>query len=873
MIVDGQIHGGLAEGIGIALMEVITFDDEGNCLNGSFMDYLIPTALECPDFELGETVTPCPHHPLGAKGVGESPNVGLAAGDRQRGDRRAARDARRRPHRHALHPGARVGRDAGAPRAAAVSPEVTGRRGRARHLAPDVETLAQRLAAVDYLVDEGLATAMFLSLRLPQPLLLEGEAGVGKTEAGKALAAVLDTPLIRLQCYDGIDAAEALYEWNYPRQLLSIRLADANRTRAERGRPLRSRLPDPAPAAARARASRAAAGGAADRRDRPRRRRLRGVPARAARRGGRDDPGARHGPRDAPAGDRAHVEPHARPARRGQAPLPVPVDRLPDARSARSRSCAAASRATSESLAVQVVGAVGADARQRRAEAAGDRRGDRLARGARAARRRAARRGRGRPHARLGAQVRRGPGRRPRGRARPARAGAASELRGRDGRARPAGARRRLRPAAARGRRAGDAERSARFAQALALVRPISRRRLYWTARAALVSDPAQVTAFDAVFAAVFGSRVDAAGAAARGRAPRRRRRPTTARPPGRRGARRRARRRRRAAARVGRARRRRRARRRGAGRGQRRGAAARQALRRARARRARRALPAHDAAADRDAGAAHAPRGARPPRRAHRPAPHAARQPAHRRRPDPARAPAPARRPAPARAAVRHLGLDGALRARVPAVPDLRRRQRAGRRGVRVRHAPDARDARARLAQPRARDPARRRRRARLVERDAHRRRAARVQRPPRPPRDGPRRRRRDPLRRLGARRAGRSSAARWSASRGWRYRIVWVNPRVERERLRPARRRHGGGAAARRRARERPQPRRARRGRRRDRRRARRGGLGARAAAARARGRRAVGERHAGRRAARSRCRAATARAAAGRRRGGRR
>jgi MoxR-like ATPase len=97
-----------------------------------------------------------------------------------------------------------------------------------RHLVPDVETLARRLADVDYLVDEGLATGMFLSLRLPQPLLLEGEAGVGKTEAAKALAAVLDTPLIRLQCYEGIDAAEALYEWNYPRQLLSIRLADAS---------------------------------------------------------------------------------------------------------------------------------------------------------------------------------------------------------------------------------------------------------------------------------------------------------------------------------------------------------------------------------------------------------------------------------------------------------------------------------------------------------------------------------------------------------------------------------------------------------------------------------------------------------------------
>src|SRR6188768_974869 len=110
--------------------------------------------------------------------------------------------------------------------------EVTGEAaGELRHLAPDVETLARRLAEVDYLVDEGLATAMFLSLRLPQPLLLEGEAGVGKTEAAKALARALDTPLIRLQCYDGIDAAEALYEWNYPRQLLAIRLAEANEQR------------------------------------------------------------------------------------------------------------------------------------------------------------------------------------------------------------------------------------------------------------------------------------------------------------------------------------------------------------------------------------------------------------------------------------------------------------------------------------------------------------------------------------------------------------------------------------------------------------------------------------------------------------------
>jgi MoxR-like ATPase len=114
-----------------------------------------------------------------------------------------------------------------------TTPRVTGEAAdEVRHLVPDVETLARRLAAVDYLVDEALATSMFLSLRLPQPLLLEGEAGVGKTEAGKSLARVLDTPLIRLQCYDGIDAAEALYEWNYPKQLLSIRVAEA------RGEPL-----------------------------------------------------------------------------------------------------------------------------------------------------------------------------------------------------------------------------------------------------------------------------------------------------------------------------------------------------------------------------------------------------------------------------------------------------------------------------------------------------------------------------------------------------------------------------------------------------------------------------------------------------------
>jgi aerobic carbon-monoxide dehydrogenase large subunit len=76
MIVEGQVHRGLADGIGVALMQSIVFDSIGNCLGGSFMDYLLPTAMECPSWELGATVTPSPHHPVGAKGIGESATVG-----------------------------------------------------------------------------------------------------------------------------------------------------------------------------------------------------------------------------------------------------------------------------------------------------------------------------------------------------------------------------------------------------------------------------------------------------------------------------------------------------------------------------------------------------------------------------------------------------------------------------------------------------------------------------------------------------------------------------------------------------------------------------------------------------------------------------
>ena len=81
--------------------------------------------------------------------------------------------------------------------------------------------------ARDYLLDTGTASAIYLAIKLGRPLLLEGEPGVGKTTAAKTLAQVLDTPLVRLQCYEGLTANEALYDWNYQRQLLSIRLAEA----------------------------------------------------------------------------------------------------------------------------------------------------------------------------------------------------------------------------------------------------------------------------------------------------------------------------------------------------------------------------------------------------------------------------------------------------------------------------------------------------------------------------------------------------------------------------------------------------------------------------------------------------------------------
>jgi MoxR-like ATPase len=96
-----------------------------------------------------------------------------------------------------------------------------------------IDELEGALQSASYLPDRGLATALYLSLRLSKPLLLEGEAGVGKTEAAKALSRILEARLIRLQCYEGLDVAHAVYEWNYSRQLLHIRAAQEGTVKEE----------------------------------------------------------------------------------------------------------------------------------------------------------------------------------------------------------------------------------------------------------------------------------------------------------------------------------------------------------------------------------------------------------------------------------------------------------------------------------------------------------------------------------------------------------------------------------------------------------------------------------------------------------------
>jgi len=98
-----------------------------------------------------------------------------------------------------------------------------------------IDATATLLADADYVADRSLATAVFLALRMGRPLFLEGEAGVGKTEIAKVLAATLGRKLVRLQCYEGLDIASAVYEWNYPRQMIEIRLAEAEGVKSREG--------------------------------------------------------------------------------------------------------------------------------------------------------------------------------------------------------------------------------------------------------------------------------------------------------------------------------------------------------------------------------------------------------------------------------------------------------------------------------------------------------------------------------------------------------------------------------------------------------------------------------------------------------------
>jgi len=95
-----------------------------------------------------------------------------------------------------------------------------------RNLPSSIDETLALLGASSYVADRALATVVFLSLRLGRPLLLEGEAGVGKTEIAKVLAVAFGRKLIRLQCYEGLDVASAVYEWNYPQQMMAIRLAE-----------------------------------------------------------------------------------------------------------------------------------------------------------------------------------------------------------------------------------------------------------------------------------------------------------------------------------------------------------------------------------------------------------------------------------------------------------------------------------------------------------------------------------------------------------------------------------------------------------------------------------------------------------------------
>src|SRR3954454_5910377 len=98
-----------------------------------------------------------------------------------------------------------------------------------------IDDTVSLLASADYVADRSLATAVYLALKMKRPLFMEGEAGVGKTEIAKVLAHTLNRKLVRLQCYEGLDTSSAVYEWNYPRQMIEIRLAEAEGVKSREG--------------------------------------------------------------------------------------------------------------------------------------------------------------------------------------------------------------------------------------------------------------------------------------------------------------------------------------------------------------------------------------------------------------------------------------------------------------------------------------------------------------------------------------------------------------------------------------------------------------------------------------------------------------
>ena len=202
-----------------------------------------------------------------------------------------------------------------------------------------IDETHQLLGSADYVADRSLATALYLSLAMQRPLFLEGEAGVGKTEIAKVIAASLGRELIRLQCYEGLDIAQAAYEWNYSRQMIEIRLAEAagEKSKEKLSQDIFSeKFLVKRPLAARARGQGGRGAGAADRRAGPHRRALRGLPAGGALGLADHDPRNRHAQGRRAAGRGDHLQPHARDPRRGQAPLLLPLGGLPG-RGARAR--------------------------------------------------------------------------------------------------------------------------------------------------------------------------------------------------------------------------------------------------------------------------------------------------------------------------------------------------------------------------------------------------------------------------------------------------------------------------------------------------------------------------------------------------------